>query len=705
MNAIVVTMLRRANARLLRILCAVALCAVGTSAAMAQEDLPGRVGRVADVGGELFLAPEDKPDGWNTIGLNYPITNGDNLWVGNNGRAEIDFGGGQFRLGADTNLHMSRLDDRQFALFVAQGLVGVRVRSLDPGESARVDTPNAQVVIVRPGLYRIDVSDDREHTHVVVREGEVNVLTAGGVQQVLPGQSADIDGADARFATVQNGIGSDGFDTWVASRDRYYATARNGNNVSPQMVGAADLAQYGTWSQAPDVGAVWYPNDVPNDWAPYRNGYWVDVGGFGPTWVDYAPWGYAPFHYGRWAYIGGRWGWSPGAYVARPRWAPAFVAWTGGSGWSISASAGGPVYGWVPLAWGEPYRPWWGRCSYGCWERYNRPYAVNVSVWRPNSPPPREYRNWNQPGGITAMSSTAFATRQPVQQNLVRVPRDALATAPVMVTAPSVRIEPTRSAVQRPVSAPPPASTFARQTPATGSPNAFNRGTAPVDSSFSRGRPAPTTPPPSSVSRQSPSASPFTPSNPSAAVPPSQPRSAPSTAVTTPQPGVRQPTLSPQPQALPPQQQQAQQPGIRQPQALPPQQQQQAQPGMRQPQALPQTAPQALPQPQQPSNAMRSRQQPVPPPQAVAPGTPPQQFQQQPTMRAAPQPVPQVTPQPMPQRVAPAPLPQPHVAPQVAPPQPQPRAAPQPQGQPQSRAVPDQPDNPGANSGGERRGR
>ena len=685
MNATVVTMLRRAT-RLVRILCAVALCAMGTGAALAQEDLPGRVGRVADVGGELFLAPEDKPDGWSAIGLNYPITNGDNLWVGNNGRAEIDFGGGQFRLGADTNLHMSRLDDRQFALFVAQGLVGVRVRSLDPGESARVDTPNAQVVIARPGLYRIDVSDDREHTHVVVREGEVNVLTAGGVQQVLPGQSADIDGADARNATVQNGIGSDGFDTWVASRDRYYATARNGNYVSPQMVGAADLAQYGTWSQAPDVGAVWYPNDVPNDWAPYRNGYWADVGGFGPTWVDAAPWGYAPFHYGRWAYVGGRWGWCPGAYVARPRWAPAFVAWTGGAGWSISASAGGPVYGWVPLAWGEPYRPWWGHCSYGCWERYNRPYAVNVAVWRPDSRAPTQYRNWNNPGGITAVSSTAFATRQPVQQNMVRVPRDMVATAPVMAAPPSVRIEPSRSALQRPVNAPPPASTFARQAPATGSPNSFNRGTAPADSNFTRGRQQPTAPPSSSVSRQSPSASPFTPPNPSVAAPPAQPRSAPSTAATTPQPGVRQPTLSPQPQALP---------------------QQQSQPGIRQPQMQPQAAPQAqaLPQPQQPSNATRSRMQPAPAPQAIAPAPSPQ-FQQQPTMRA-PQPVPQATPQPMPQRVAPAPLPQPHVAPPPTA-QPQPRIAPQPPGQaqPQPRAVPDQPDAPSGNSGsGERRGR
>ena len=42
------------------------------------------------------------------------------------------------------------------------------------------------------------------------------------------------------------------------------------------MVGAADLDQYGTWSQMPEYGAVWYPNNVPVDWAPYRNGYAYD---------------------------------------------------------------------------------------------------------------------------------------------------------------------------------------------------------------------------------------------------------------------------------------------------------------------------------------------------------------------------------------------------------------------------------------------
>src|SRR6185369_7468677 len=122
------------------------------------------------------------------------VTSGDNLWAGKDARAEIDFGAGQFRLAGDTNLHISRLDDRQFALFVAQGRVNVRVRVLEPGEVAQIDTPNAQVVLTRPGLYRVDVSEDREHTQLSVREGEANVMTAGGVQQVLPGQTAAVDG-------------------------------------------------------------------------------------------------------------------------------------------------------------------------------------------------------------------------------------------------------------------------------------------------------------------------------------------------------------------------------------------------------------------------------------------------------------------------------------------------------------------------------
>ncbi len=461
MNLHPAPMLRRATRFLVTFVVALAAGMGWAGSALAQDDLPGRVGRVADVGGELFLAPQDRPDQWTAIGVNYPVTTGDNLWAGNDARAEVDFGAGQFRMAGDTNLHVSRLDDRQFALFVAQGRVSLRVRYLEPGDAARIDTPNAQVVLTRPGLYRVDVSDDREHTRVVVREGEANVQTAGTLQQVLPGQTALVDGMDPRYATVNNGIGTDGFDAWAANRDRRYDRGRSAGYVSPQMVGAAELDQYGTWSEVPEYGNVWYPTGMAADWAPYRNGYWTEVGGWGPTWVDAAPWGYAPFHYGRWVFVGSRWGWCPGTWVARPLWAPAMVGWAGGPGWGLSMTVGAPVFGWVPLAWGEPFRPWWGRCSSGCWDRFNRPYAVNVAVVRPTSPPPTHFVNWNAPGGISAVRGSELVVRRPVQENLVTVPRGIAASAPVMAGVPLVRTEVGRIPTRRVGDgAPPPASTF-----------------------------------------------------------------------------------------------------------------------------------------------------------------------------------------------------------------------------------------------------
>ena len=294
-----------------------------------------------------------------------------------------------------------------------------------------------------------------------MREGEAVVMLANAAQQTLPGQTAIVAGTDPQYAEVRNGINQDDFDTWSANRDRRYETPRATAYVSPQMIGYADLDQYGTWQSTPEYGPVWYPTAVAADWAPYRDGYWTNVGGWGSTWVDAAPWGYAPFHYGRWAWVRGRWGWCPGAFVARPRWAPALVGWVGGPGWGVSASFGSPVYGWVPLGWGEPLHPWWNRCSYNCWANYNRPYAVNVAV-RPSNPP-SHFRNADYPGAMTAVSAATIAARRPVASNRVTVPTHLTANAPVLASAPTAPSGPLRIPGARTPGAagtPPPASTF-----------------------------------------------------------------------------------------------------------------------------------------------------------------------------------------------------------------------------------------------------
>jgi FecR protein len=417
-------------------------------------DLPSRVGRISEIAGELFLATQDRANEWAPIGLNYPVTSGDNLWVSANGRAEIDFGGGRFRMAGDTNLQLTSLDDRQLALFVASGRVILRIRGLEPGEVAHIDTPNTQIDIDRPGQYRVDVDSDRQRTTLTVREGEAGIRFAAGVQQTLPGQAATVMGIDGAGLAIQSGFGSDGFDTWSAARDQRYESSRGAAYVSPEMIGARDLDDYGTWEATPTYGPVWYPSTVAVGWAPYRFGNWTWVAPWGWTWVDAAPWGYAPFHYGRWVWTSGRWGWSPGTRGARPAWAPALVGWYGGQGW---ANAGAPVYGWVPLGWGEAYTPSWGRCSGRCYRQFNQPYAVAQTDRRAMNAPQR-YANSQVPGAMTAVTAAVLSGARPVAPNQVSIGGLAGATAPVLASAPPVAPQSGRSLQRTIPSAPMPAS-------------------------------------------------------------------------------------------------------------------------------------------------------------------------------------------------------------------------------------------------------
>lgn len=418
----------------------VALLAIG-SAAVAQSDPPSRVGRLSELAGSVFLAPDEADTNWQPIGINYPVTVGDSIWVGQDGRAEIDFGAGQVRLSDESNVHFSQLDDRQFSAYLASGQAILHLRVLDPGETAKLDTANAQIDILRPGNYRIDASEDGLYTRLVVREGEAHLRVGDRAAMVLSGQTAVVDGNSyGASLVVRDGYGTDGFDAWSSDRDRRWgAGSLSSRYVSGYVAGVNDLDEYGVWETTPTYGAVWYPRAVATDWVPYRDGRWTHVQPWGWTWVDSAPWGWAPFHYGRWVRLGGRWGWCPGELESRPIYAPALVAWYGGpSGTSWSVGFSGPTFGWVPLAWGEPY---WPHYRYGTdyWRQINRPYAVNVFRVPAKPLPGFRYSNARIPGAVTAVSGEVFTGRRPIAGNHFVIPVPAIAAAPVTTTPLAVR--------------------------------------------------------------------------------------------------------------------------------------------------------------------------------------------------------------------------------------------------------------------------
>ena len=436
----------------------------GLAVAQAQLDPPSRVGRLADVGGSVFLAPDNSETGWQQVGINYPVTMGDNLWVSAESRAEIDFGAGQLRLANEANIHFSQLDDRQFSAFLANGRANLRLRTIDAGEGAKLDTPNAQIDIVRTGSYRLDTNSESTHTTLVVREGEAQVRVGERSITVYSGQTASVQGNGYGAAMmVRDGLGTDGFDTYASDRDRRIeAIGVSDQYVSSYVPGVADLNAYGEWETTPSYGAVWYPTAVATEWVPYQDGTWTYVRPWGWTWVDNAPWGWAPFHYGRWVRTGSRWGWAPGEFVRRPVYAPALVAWYGGpagTSWAAGFTSG-PTFGWVPLSWGEAYWPQY-RCSTDYWRRTNQPVAVDVRRMPTRAPERFNYANARIPGAVIAASSEVLTNRRPVGPNHYRVPQQALANAPL--TAAPLDLRPTirpMSIDKMPPRAPLPASSF-----------------------------------------------------------------------------------------------------------------------------------------------------------------------------------------------------------------------------------------------------
>lgn len=347
---------RHWRALAIMMLCMAAGLAQAQSAADADDsaDPPGRVARLSYIAGDLGFLPAGAKD-WSDASVNRPLTTGDKLSTAEGARAELEFGGGTLRIDGRTDLGLLDLNDNLAQIELTQGALSLTVQRLDDGQSYEIDTPAVALVIDQPGTFRVDVDDNDGSTRVSAFDGNATVFGENNAQRTInPGRSYRFVDASLSMVTITDLGGGDAFDNWASERDNRYARSTSGQYVSNDVVGYQDLDQYGDWQDTSEYGAVWFPQNVGSDWAPYRNGHWAYIAPWGWTWVDDAPWGFAPYHYGRWAYVRGGWGWIPGPRGVRPIYAPALVAFVGGGGWSIGIGSA-PV-GWFPLGPGEIYK-------------------------------------------------------------------------------------------------------------------------------------------------------------------------------------------------------------------------------------------------------------------------------------------------------------------------------------------------------------
>jgi hypothetical protein len=396
-------------------------CLALAASGSAWADPPGRVGRIADTSGNVWLYDDDEGD-WIQPGRNRPLTEGDRLSTERGARAEVQIGSATLRLDGGTDIEFQQLDDARVQMRLHGGSVALRTR----GDSARefsVVTAQGRYEPLRAGRYRVDASDNGSHGAAL--SGQLRFEAEDSVLDLDAGQRAEFwsERGVTHYAWVS--MPDDRFGDWVAREEREDDRERERHRyVSPEMTGSEDLDRYGRWDRHPDYGAIWYPTAVVGGWAPYRYGHWAYVRPWGWTWVDDAPWGFAPFHYGRWVSYGGRWGWCPGQYVARPVYAPALVAWFGGSNVSVGISIGGPAVGWVPLGPREIYHP-----TYSVTNIYVRNVNVTHRNWHGRNPRyertvptgPIMYTNQGVAGGVTVVPQSVMRSKQPVAKAVVPV--------------------------------------------------------------------------------------------------------------------------------------------------------------------------------------------------------------------------------------------------------------------------------------------
>ena len=389
-------------------------------------DPPGRVARLSEFTGQVWLYNADSGSEWVSAVRNRPVAAGDRLATEPGARAELQLGSTTVRLDSNTELEVSALDDERLSLQLVSGSATAHVVDLAGAGQFDLSTDEGRFMVQRAGSYRFD--RDGNASRVTVYSGLARYEGPNSGLPVAAGQRGEfwIDSGGVAQYTMSAPV-NDAFSAWSNDRDRRSVVGVSARYVSPEMTGAEELDRYGRWEQNPEYGALWIPTAVAVDWAPYRTGHWAWVRPWGWTWVDDAPWGFAPFHYGRWVNVRNNWCWTPGARVARPVYAPALVAWVGGPRANVSITiGGGPAVGWFPLAPREVYVP-----SYRVSQRYaqniNITHVTNVTVINnvfANPQGHRDFDNRRFQNAITVVPTAVMTSRQPVAPAAAQMRRD-----------------------------------------------------------------------------------------------------------------------------------------------------------------------------------------------------------------------------------------------------------------------------------------
>ena len=306
-----------------------------------EPEVTARVARVSFIDGDAKVRRNGAED-WETLTLNLPLVEGDEISTDGGGRIEIQFDKSKhLRLDANSFLKVVTLKDEGIALSLSLGTMIVRLTAFDKSAAFfEIDAPKITLAVQKVGRYRVDAGKegDDQVRAAVSEGGEARIYSDSAGFALKDGRSTLIFVSGSNTGDWENGEASrldDDFTQWALDCESAVArkldTAYYDRYYDDDIYGADDLNDYGEWVNTADYGYVWTPGRLAlaqySDWSPYRYGHWRWMQPFGWVWVNDEPWGWATYHHGRWFYYSGRWVWSPYGYYRTNRswWSPAYV--------------------------------------------------------------------------------------------------------------------------------------------------------------------------------------------------------------------------------------------------------------------------------------------------------------------------------------------------------------------------------------------
>jgi hypothetical protein len=179
---------------------------------------PGRTARLQYMSGQVSQAPCEGSD-WVAAQVNQPLQPPVCIWADKDSRAELNAAGGFIRMSSETSVTLATVNRGTVQFGVNQGVASLTVRYLLPGEIYEIDTPNATLTVMKPGVYRVNVIPNQDQTWVTVRRGAVAATGAGNSVTVNAGQQVRFQNKTSMQHTTEKAPAPDGFDDWANVRD------------------------------------------------------------------------------------------------------------------------------------------------------------------------------------------------------------------------------------------------------------------------------------------------------------------------------------------------------------------------------------------------------------------------------------------------------------------------------------------------------